>query len=172
MTIAQYFSELSSLWQELDYYQDFQASCTTDATKFQKLIEKERVYDFLAGLNDIFDQIRVQVPGRDPFPSLRQAYSHVQQEKSRRNVMLPTASIERISMLFYSSTTITKFDAAKTDSTKGTEQDNIKCDYCGKPRHTRDTCWKLHGRLMHGRGDKRFGGIRPRAHMFKILRLN
>ena len=52
MNIAQYFSKLSSLWQELDYYQDFQASCT---------VEKERVYDFLAGLNDIFDQIRVQV---------------------------------------------------------------------------------------------------------------
>ena len=121
MTIAQYFSELSSLWQELDYYHIFQASCIVDATKFQKLIEKERVYDFLAGLNDIFDQIRVQVLGRDPFPSLWQAYSHVQQEESRRNVMLPTASIEWTGMLFDSSTTITKFDAAKTDSTKGTK---------------------------------------------------
>ena len=70
MTIAQYFSELSSLWQELDYYQDFQASCTVDAVKFQKLIEKERVYDFMAGLNDIFDQIRVQVLRQGPFPSL------------------------------------------------------------------------------------------------------
>ena len=83
--------------------------------------------------------------------------------------MLPTASIERTGMLFDSSTTITKFDAAKTDSTKGTEQDNIKCDYCGKPRHTRDTCWKLHGRPMHDRGGKRFGGTRPRAHMSETL---
>ena len=38
MTIAQYFSELSSLWQELDYYQDFQASYTIDATKHIRIL--------------------------------------------------------------------------------------------------------------------------------------
>lgn len=27
MTVAQYFAELSNLWQELDYYQDFHADC-------------------------------------------------------------------------------------------------------------------------------------------------
>ncbi len=51
MTIAQYFADLSDLWQELDYYQDFQATCIVDTVKFQKLIEKERIYNFLAGLN-------------------------------------------------------------------------------------------------------------------------
>ena len=78
MTISQYFSELNGLWQELDYYQDFQADCTGDAVKFQKLLAKERVYDFLAGLNNEFDQIRVHVLGKTPFPSLEEAYSYVQ----------------------------------------------------------------------------------------------
>ncbi|TYH94701.1 hypothetical protein ES332_A12G057400v1 [Gossypium tomentosum] len=41
MTISQYFSELGGLWQKLDYYQDFQAGCTRDAVKFQKLVGKE-----------------------------------------------------------------------------------------------------------------------------------
>ncbi|KAL3523021.1 hypothetical protein ACH5RR_015855 [Cinchona calisaya] len=54
-TISQYFSELCGLWQELDYYQDFQADCVGDALKFQKLVEKERIYDFLAGLNNEYD---------------------------------------------------------------------------------------------------------------------
>ena len=75
-------------------------------------------------------------------------------------------------MLLDSSTTITKFNAAKTDSTKGTEQDNRKCDYCGKPRHTRDICWKLYGHPKHDRGGKRFGGTCPQAHMDKLLMLN
>ena len=78
------------------------------------------MYDFLARLNDIFDQIRVQVLGRDPFSSLRQAYNYVQQEESRRNAMLPTTFIERTCMLFDSSTIITKFDTTKTESTKET----------------------------------------------------
>uniref|UniRef100_A0A5B7BEA1 Uncharacterized protein n=1 Tax=Davidia involucrata TaxID=16924 RepID=A0A5B7BEA1_DAVIN len=43
MTISAYYAELNRLWQELDYYQDFQADCASDSVKFQKLIEKERV---------------------------------------------------------------------------------------------------------------------------------
>lgn len=51
MTIAQYFAKHSSLWQKLNYYQDFHAECPEDTTKFQKLMEKERIYEFLAAFN-------------------------------------------------------------------------------------------------------------------------
>lgn len=34
LTIFQYFAELNGLWEELNYYQDFQATCTNDADKF------------------------------------------------------------------------------------------------------------------------------------------
>ena len=44
---------------------------------FQQAVEKERVYDFLAGLNLEYDQIRVQVLGRSPFPTLHEAYALV-----------------------------------------------------------------------------------------------
>ena len=54
-SLTEYFAELSSLWQELDYYQNFQACCSQDVVKFQEMIAKERVYDFLAGLNMEYD---------------------------------------------------------------------------------------------------------------------
>ena len=76
-SLAEYYAELSSLWQELDYYQNFQAYCSPNAMKFQEMITKERVYDFLAGLNMEYDQIRVQVLGCHPFPSVREAYACV-----------------------------------------------------------------------------------------------
>lgn len=25
------------------------------------------------------------------------------------------------------------------------------CEYCGKPKHTQETCWKLHGKPQNGR---------------------
>ncbi|KAK6927393.1 Retrotransposon Copia-like, N-terminal [Dillenia turbinata] len=102
MTIAQYFAELSGLWQELDYYQDFQAVCPEDATKFQKLVEKERIYDFLAGLNMEYDQIRVQV-------------------------------LEKAGLV--SKTTC---EQMKTGDSSISNKDQLKCDYCGKPGHTKD----------------------------------
>ncbi len=82
LTVVRYYAELSGLWQELDFYQDFQASCPADAVKLQKLIGKECRYDFLAGLNVEYDQIQVQVLGKDPLLTLRQTYSYVQQEES------------------------------------------------------------------------------------------
>ncbi|XP_028119342.1 uncharacterized protein LOC114316859 [Camellia sinensis] len=33
-------------------------------------------------------------------------------------------------------------------------KDSVFCDYCKKPRHTRETCWKLHRTPSRGRGDR------------------
>ncbi|KAK6927413.1 Retrotransposon Copia-like, N-terminal [Dillenia turbinata] len=99
MTFDQYFAELSHLWQELDYYQDFQAICPEDATKFQKLVEKERIYDFLAGLNMEYDQIRVQKAG------------------------LVSKTIR---------------EQTKTGDSNTSDKDQLKCDYRGKPEHTKE----------------------------------
>ncbi|KAJ0010769.1 hypothetical protein Pint_33003 [Pistacia integerrima] len=34
------------------------------------------------------------------------------------------------------------------------DKNNLQCDYCGKPRHTREKCWKLHGKTPNGKGKK------------------
>ncbi|GAV64565.1 hypothetical protein CFOL_v3_08083 [Cephalotus follicularis] len=88
MTVAQYFAELNTLWQELNFYQDFQPECPVHTTKFQKWVDKEHIFDFLAGLTIEYDLTRSQILGRDPFPSLRQAYAYVQKEESRSAMIL------------------------------------------------------------------------------------
>ncbi|XP_019256261.1 PREDICTED: uncharacterized protein LOC109234647 [Nicotiana attenuata] len=127
--------------QEIDYYQDLQAKCTDDAVLFQKLVEKERIYDFLAGLNPEYDQIRVQVLGKVPFPSLGDAYYYVQQEESRRGVMLYSAPTEKSGLtVSHEQTKAFTFD-----------KDHLHCDYCGKP--------------TRGRGGKRVGLSRGQANI-------
>ena len=54
----------------------------------QEFIERERVYDFLAGLNVELDQVRVQIFGKEPLPSLNKAFAIVRGEERRRNIML------------------------------------------------------------------------------------
>ena len=95
ISLAEYFAKLSSLWQELDYYQNFQACCSQNAMNFQEMIAKKRVYDFLAGLNMEYDQIRVQVLGRHSFSSVREAYACVLQEESRRSAMIYSSPQDR-----------------------------------------------------------------------------
>lgn len=60
---------------ELDYYQYFQAKCLDNATKMQKMADNKLVFDFLVGLVGL--DVRIQLLGRDPFPTLKQTYSYV-----------------------------------------------------------------------------------------------
>ena len=41
------------------------------------MIEKERVFDFLHGLNSNLDEVRGKLLGTKPFPSMREAFAKV-----------------------------------------------------------------------------------------------
>ena len=162
-SVAEYFAELSGMWQEFDFYQGFQAVCTVDAANWLKRLEKERVYDFLAGLDVEYDQIRVQVLGRVPFPSLGEAYAIVQQEESRRGAMLHTPPSDRSALIV-----TPQGGKLQTGTSNGAnDRESLRCDYCQNTGHTRDFCWKLHGRPPRGRGSGRSGRgrgtVRPQA---------
>ena len=55
---------------------------------------KVRIFKILAGLNPEFDQIRSKILGMEPLPSLREVLAYVQNEESRRSVMLLAPSTE------------------------------------------------------------------------------
>ncbi|KAA8525725.1 hypothetical protein F0562_007580 [Nyssa sinensis] len=65
----------------------------------QKDMSVVEYYADLNGLNAEYDQIRSQVLGRDSFPTLRQAYAFVQQEESRKGVMLYAPAQDRFALL-------------------------------------------------------------------------
>ncbi|KAA3484104.1 ankyrin repeat domain-containing protein 2b [Gossypium australe] len=130
-------------------------TCTGDAEKFQKMVKKESIFYFLVGLNTEYDQIPVQVLGKTQFYSLHETYSYVQQEESRRIVMLYNPPIEKAGL-------ITNQDGLSGGKSN---KDHLTCDYCGKPQHTKDSCWKLHGRPARGRGGKGEGNSLSKANL-------
>ncbi|GMY19494.1 hypothetical protein FCV25MIE_14733, partial [Fagus crenata] len=87
-SLASYFSALQTIWQELDFLNPYDMESTKDTTMLKKRIENERVYDFLAGLDPGFDQIREQVLAQDPTPNLRSTYAFFRQEELRQAAML------------------------------------------------------------------------------------
>ncbi|GAV76148.1 hypothetical protein CFOL_v3_19623 [Cephalotus follicularis] len=147
LSLAAYYSNLSHLWQKLDAYRNHRPSIPIELINFQKDIEKERVYDFLAGLNPDYDRVRVQVLGRDPFPILEEAYNLIQHEECRRTSIMPSVQPDRSALVTVSRPPATT-SGLKLDHT---DKNLVVCDYCGKPRHTRTTCWKLHGHPYRGR---------------------
>ncbi|GAV81994.1 LOW QUALITY PROTEIN: UBN2_3 domain-containing protein, partial [Cephalotus follicularis] len=71
-TVTEYANTLENLWQELDHYQVFEMKCPEDATTLKIFIEKDSVYDFLACLNPEFDQVIIQILGKEEIPSLEE----------------------------------------------------------------------------------------------------
>ena len=85
-TVTEYANSLQTLWQELDHYRCITTRCPEDAAILKSFIEKDRVYDFLAGLNNEFDQVRVQILSKDELPSLNETISLIRAEESHRGV--------------------------------------------------------------------------------------
>ncbi|XP_058181030.1 uncharacterized protein LOC131299488 [Rhododendron vialii] len=131
-------------------------------------MEKERVYEFLAGLDLELDPIRVQVLGRVPFPSLGEAYSIVQQEESRRGAMLHPPISDRSALVvtpqghFVSDSGPILQGGKSLSGTSSGPLDRVsfQCDYCHNIGHSKDFCWKLHGKPSRGRGGGRGGHSR------------
>jgi len=93
-SITQYSNLLQSLWQEMDHYQCIQMKCSEDAALLKRFVEKDRIYDFLAGLNVEFDAVRVQILGKEELPSLNETIAIVRAEEGRRGVMVENNQVD------------------------------------------------------------------------------
>lgn len=150
-SIEKYYNDLQGLWREIDFRRPNPMECPKDIQQFNSLLQEERVYIFLDGLDDRLDNIRSDILQLKPFPTIEQAYAHVRREDTRQTVM--TSGAENITSDAVMATKGSKFGqlptlvAGKNNSfskSKGLS-DGGRCTHCGNVRHTRDTCFKLHG---------------------------
>ncbi|RVW30585.1 hypothetical protein CK203_086063 [Vitis vinifera] len=179
LSVTEYYNVIKSLWLELDQYQNLRMKCSIDATMHQEFIERERAYDFLAGLNVELDRIQVQIFGKEPLPSLNEAFAIVRGEEGRRNIMLEKGNTMDRSVLAISkpsgnegSVAANAANSGRNEGKKTSEKDSLWCSYCKKNRHTRETCWKLHGKPLNffkGNGGKGVNsGYKSQANLAEI----
>ncbi|KAK3026255.1 hypothetical protein RJ639_041631 [Escallonia herrerae] len=88
LEVTEYYNELQTLWQELDMHYEADWGDLEGNLKFKRHLEKERLYEFLTGLNRELDEVRGRILGRRPLPSIDEAFAEVCREASNRRVML------------------------------------------------------------------------------------
>ncbi|KAF6148330.1 hypothetical protein GIB67_025549, partial [Kingdonia uniflora] len=103
-TLGMYYARLRSSWEELSHYDSFieWPACSpsenvpippTAVEIYAKIVEKTRVFQFLAGLNPDFEYARVHLLDRTPFPTLEEAHAYCLSDQSRRSPMPPISGI-------------------------------------------------------------------------------
>ena len=100
------------------------------------MVEKDRVFDFLARLNTDLDEVRGRILGREPLPNSREAFAEVRREESRRQVMLGPKGNEPANPV----------ETTAMTSRFQKRGERPICDHCHKPGHVKAKCWKLHGK--------------------------
>lgn len=86
-SVTGYFNTLTKLWQEMDLFYEITWECSVDGRKYNKMVEKEKVFDFLHGLNLDLDEVRGKLLGTKSFPSIREVFTEVRREESFKKVM-------------------------------------------------------------------------------------
>ena len=83
----------------MDHYQCIKMTCSEDAALLKRFVEKDRIYEFLAGLNIVFDAMRVQILGKEDLSSLNETLAIVRVEEGRRGVMLETPTVKNSALM-------------------------------------------------------------------------
>ncbi|XP_072071933.1 uncharacterized protein [Arachis hypogaea] len=161
--VTKYFHTLKRVWQDLDHFNNYKWNSAADAKHHQQTVEEGRIFQFLAGLNVELDEVRGRIIGRAILPSIGEVFAEVRREETRRAVMMGKGKTEQTSL---ESNALLMAPAALKSSSNQKHPSNLWCDHCNKPRHTRETCWKIHGKPAHLKGSKPGLKIRstPTAH--------
>lgn len=69
-------------------FEELKWDCLGDGVKYKKIVEKERFFKFLLGLNKNLDEVRGRVLSLKPLPSVREAISEVRRKESRKKIIL------------------------------------------------------------------------------------
>ncbi|KAI5342547.1 hypothetical protein L3X38_010422 [Prunus dulcis] len=92
-SIETYYNTLQSLWREIDFRRPNMMGYESDIKRYNDILQEDRVYIFLDGLDDHLDKARSDVLHMTPFPTIDQAYAYVRHEDVKQAVM--TGSSDR-----------------------------------------------------------------------------
>ncbi|RZB86491.1 Exocyst complex component EXO70B1 [Glycine soja] len=151
-SIETYYNNLQGLWREIDFRRPNPMLCDADIQRYNLILQEDRVYTFLDGLDDRLNKIRADVLQMQPFPMVEQAYALVRREDLSHSVMMVNEDIasggamlsrrghkpqHRLSLQMTSN--------GKPTTKSQSQGEGEGCKHCGNMKHTKETCFKLHG---------------------------
>ncbi|XP_070028886.1 uncharacterized protein [Nicotiana sylvestris] len=83
-SVATYFTKMKELWVELEALVPLPGCKCDKSREFVAYLQRQKLYQFLMGLNDNYLQARSQILLMTPLPSVNQAYAMIVSDKSQK----------------------------------------------------------------------------------------
>ncbi|KAM0006274.1 putative retrotransposon Copia-like protein [Helianthus debilis subsp. tardiflorus] len=175
VSVSAYYTKLRGIWDEINTVLPT-PRCTCDGCscevgkKLVELKEKERLYEFLLGVDADFAVIRTQILAMKPTPTLGVAYHMVSEDEQQRN--LSTNKRGTIENAAFQASQFARKEGqtqrriwSKQEKGSGLINKNEHCTFCGKDGHNRDGCFKRIGYPEWWPGKGKKDGAKPKAAM-------
>ena len=94
-------------------------------------------------LNKDLDEVCGRILGTKPMPNVREAFLKVHLEESRQKVMMGSSSSSSIGE---GSTLVVHGSQQPLNNNNKPRKGQPWCNHYRRPSHTKDTCWKIHGK--------------------------
>ncbi|XP_071695884.1 uncharacterized protein [Rutidosis leptorrhynchoides] len=152
MTVSAYYTKLRGIWDEIQSVSPSPLCtcnlCTCNLGKsLNDMRDKEKLNDFLMGLNEEYSSIRSQILSTNPLPSLVAAFHMVSQDEQQR-IIGNLRSINNDATAFQTSGR-NNHTQSRSNSQAWNRRDNRDksemCIYYQKVGHTKDGCFEIIG---------------------------
>ncbi|XP_021598932.1 uncharacterized protein LOC110604958 [Manihot esculenta] len=138
-SVSVYFTKLKRLWDELRSVEPL-PTCTCGASRaIAEITNRNRLMQFLMGLNKAFASVRDQVLGMDHLPTVNKAYSMVVKFESQREIL---------GAMNDNSESLALLNKAQAQSLSRPRRSKVKkghCTFCNMDGHTREGYFRLIG---------------------------
>ncbi|KAI3776447.1 hypothetical protein L1987_46232 [Smallanthus sonchifolius] len=174
-SVSAYYTKLRRIWDEINVVLPT-PRCTCNECKCEigkKLVEskeKERLYEFLLGLDADFSVIRTQLLAMKPTPSLSNAYHMVAEDEQQRTIATGKKTIPEAAAFQANrkETSSSKKPWQKGDKTS-TANKVEHCTFYGKDGHNKEGCFKRIGYPDWWPGNPKKEGPKPKAALAETL---
>ncbi|CAH9095329.1 unnamed protein product, partial [Cuscuta epithymum] len=164
-SISAYFSQLRRIWDEMSSI-SVQPNCACGgcscniSKQLTESRDRDRLYDFLMGLDDVYRNLKSQILATRPVPTLTASY-HLISESEHHLSIASTRKPGVDGTAFY---THPKRDTI-IDRRSSIKDGGRSCTHCGRTNHTYDSCFERIGYPpnwnLRNKDNKIGGGVVP-----------
>lgn len=150
--LEEIWAKLQDIWMTIDRKEPNPMECSKDIEVYNRIIQNQRLYQFLTALSDKYEPVKKEILKREPLPSVDMAYAMVRRETARDQILRPIVVDGDTSSgigLGLAARDKHRFGQPpqKGNWPRRTEEEKSKlvCSHCGMKKHTKESCFQLVG---------------------------